>query len=76
MTFKLNRAVCCKNLDSFSWVCSSDRLSGLSPFMGDNDAETLSNVTLAEWDFDDEAFDDISEESKDFIEKLLIKRKE
>ncbi|XP_071792535.1 protein Obscurin-like isoform X2 [Asterias amurensis] len=51
-------------------------LSGLSPFMGDNDAETLSNVTLAEWDFDDEAFDDISEESKDFIEKLLIKRKE
>ncbi|XP_022101402.1 myosin light chain kinase, smooth muscle-like isoform X2 [Acanthaster planci] len=51
-------------------------LSGLSPFMGDTDAETLSNVTAAEWDFDDEAFDDISDESKDFIEKLLIKRKE
>ncbi|XP_072047598.1 myosin light chain kinase, smooth muscle-like [Amphiura filiformis] len=48
-------------------------LSGLSPFMGDNDAETLSNVTLAEWDFEDEAFDDISDDAKDFIDKLLIK---
>lgn len=41
--------------------------------MGDNDAETLSNVTLAEWDFEDEAFDDISSDAKDFIESLLLK---
>ncbi|XP_041477176.1 myosin light chain kinase, smooth muscle-like isoform X3 [Lytechinus variegatus] len=51
-------------------------LSGLSPFMGDNDAETLNNVTLAEWDFEDEAFDTISEDAKTFIEGLLIQRKE
>ncbi|XP_070569690.1 myosin light chain kinase, smooth muscle-like isoform X2 [Ptychodera flava] len=51
-------------------------LSGLSPFMGDNDAETLTNVTVAEWDFEDEAFDEISDDAKHFIEKLLIKRKE
>ncbi|XP_077997324.1 muscle M-line assembly protein unc-89-like [Glandiceps talaboti] len=51
-------------------------LSGLSPFMGDNDAETLTNVTIAEWDFEDEAFDEISDDAKDFIEKLLIKGKE
>ncbi|XP_038047057.1 myosin light chain kinase, smooth muscle-like isoform X3 [Patiria miniata] len=51
-------------------------LSGLSPFMGDSDAETLNNVTAAEWDFEDEAFDDITDEAKEFIEKLLIKRKE
>ena len=44
--------------------------------MGDTDAETLNNVTAAEWDFDDEAFDDISDEAKEFIEKLLIKKKE
>ncbi|TWW80202.1 Myosin light chain kinase, smooth muscle [Takifugu flavidus] len=48
-------------------------LSGLSPFMGDNDNETLSNVTSATWDFEDEAFDEISENAKDFITNLLKK---
>ncbi|KAI5613552.1 myosin light chain kinase, smooth muscle [Silurus asotus] len=48
-------------------------LSGLSPFMGDNDNETLANVTSATWDFEDEAFDEISEEAKDFISNLLKK---
>ncbi|KAG7503325.1 myosin light chain kinase, smooth muscle isoform X1 [Solea senegalensis] len=48
-------------------------LSGLSPFMGDNDNETLSNVTSASWDFEDDAFDEISENGKDFITKLLKK---
>ncbi|XP_032801989.2 myosin light chain kinase, smooth muscle isoform X1 [Petromyzon marinus] len=48
-------------------------VSGLSPLMGDNDNETLANVTSATWDFDDEAFDEISEDSKDFISHLLQK---
>ncbi|KAJ8319889.1 hypothetical protein KUTeg_001476 [Tegillarca granosa] len=48
-------------------------LSGLSPFMGDNDAETLSNVTMGEFDFDDEAFDEISDNAKDFISNALQK---
>ena len=52
------------------------RLSGLSPFMGDNDAETLSNVTSVEWDFEDEAFDEVSENAKEFIAKLLVKQTE
>ncbi|XP_055327527.1 myosin light chain kinase family member 4-like [Paramacrobiotus metropolitanus] len=51
-------------------------LSGLSPFMGDNDMETLNNVTNAAWDFDDECFDAISEDAKDFITRLLVKRPE
>ncbi|XP_033728727.1 myosin light chain kinase, smooth muscle-like isoform X3 [Pecten maximus] len=46
-------------------------LSGLSPFMGDSDGETLSNVTAGEFDFDDEAFEDISIHARDFIEKAL-----
>ncbi|XP_041374354.1 myosin light chain kinase, smooth muscle-like isoform X3 [Gigantopelta aegis] len=50
-------------------------LSGLSPFMGDNDSETLSNVTYGEYDFDDESFDDISDNAKDFIQHLLVKNK-
>jgi len=51
-------------------------LSGKSPFMGDNDAQTFTNITIAEFDFDDEEFDAISQDSKDFISALLIKRKE
>ncbi|XP_064106001.1 myosin light chain kinase, smooth muscle-like isoform X3 [Macrobrachium nipponense] len=51
-------------------------LSGLSPFMGDNDAETFANITRAEFDFDDDAFTAITEDAKDFIRSLLIKKKE
>lgn len=48
-------------------------MSGLSPFMGENDIETMANVTIAKYDFDDEAFNSISPEALDFISKLLIK---
>lgn len=44
--------------------------------MGDNDAETFANITRADYDFDDKAFTAISNEAKDFISALLIKRKE
>jgi len=52
------------------------RLSGLSPFMGDTDIETMANVTIAKYDFDHEAFAEISEDAKDFIKCLLVKDKE
>ncbi|KAG7304998.1 hypothetical protein JYU34_010432 [Plutella xylostella] len=51
-------------------------LSGLSPFMGETDIETMANVTVAKYDFDDEAFNEISDDAKDFIRKLLVKDKE
>uniref|UniRef100_A0A1I7XS04 non-specific serine/threonine protein kinase n=1 Tax=Heterorhabditis bacteriophora TaxID=37862 RepID=A0A1I7XS04_HETBA len=47
-------------------------LSGLSPFGGENDAETLKNVKNCDWNMDDPAFSNISEEGKDFIQKLLL----
>ncbi|XP_059793769.1 myosin light chain kinase family member 4 isoform X6 [Balaenoptera ricei] len=50
-------------------------LSGLSPFLGDNDAETLNNILACRWDLEDEGFQDISEEARGFISKLLIKEK-
>lgn len=56
--------------------CLSFRLSGLSPFMGENDAETFANITRASYDFDEEAFRAISQDAKDFISSLLVKRKE
>jgi len=51
-------------------------LSGLSPFMGENDNDTYANINRVNFDFDDESFTDISDEAKDFISKLLIKNKE
>ena len=48
-------------------------LSGLSPFMGESDVETFANITGLNYDFDDEAFEHISEDAKDFIQKLLVK---
>ena len=53
-----------------------DRLSGLSPFAGEDDYDTLINVGKAEYDFDDEAFDNVSDLAKDFISKLLLKKPE
>lgn len=41
--------------------------------MGETDVETMANVTIAQYDFDDEAFDSISNDAKDFIKKLLVK---
>ena len=40
--------------------------------MGDDDNETMNNVAQCEWDFEDEAFDVVSDVSKKFIEDLLI----
>lgn len=44
--------------------------------MGETDIETMANVTVAKYDFDDEAFTEISDDAKDFIQKLLVKDKE
>lgn len=44
--------------------------------MGDDDNETIQNVSTAEWDFEDEAFDVVSDMSKKFIEELLIRSPE
>ena len=49
---------------------------GLSPFAGANDVATLKNVKNCDWEFDSEAFKNVSEEGKDFIRRLLTKQKE
>lgn len=53
-----------------------NRISGLSPFMGESDVDTFANITRAAYDFDDDAFDTASQEAKDFISSLLVHRKE
>ena len=49
------------------------RVSGLSPFQGDNDNETISNILKVEYDFAAEEFEAITAGCKDFIKKLLVK---
>ena len=55
-------------------VVGDVRLSGLSPFAGDDDLETLSNVKRCDWEFDKDAFSGVSQECKDFICALLLKQ--
>uniref|UniRef100_A0A3Q3WU49 Protein kinase domain-containing protein n=1 Tax=Mola mola TaxID=94237 RepID=A0A3Q3WU49_MOLML len=56
-------------------VISYMLLSGLSPFLGDDDNETLNNILACQWNFEEEEFTDISDEAKDFITRLLVKSK-
>ncbi|KAM9296193.1 myosin light chain kinase, smooth muscle-like [Gastrophryne carolinensis] len=48
-------------------------LCGDSPFQGDNDAETLRNITSGTWDFDEETDAILTDSAKDFIRRLLLK---
>lgn len=41
--------------------------------MGSTDVETMTNVTIGKYDFDDEAFSKVSKDALDFIAKLLEK---
>ncbi|XP_018396346.1 PREDICTED: muscle M-line assembly protein unc-89-like isoform X2 [Cyphomyrmex costatus] len=46
-------------------------LSGISPFRGANDRETLKKIREGKWDFDDR-WKNISNEAQDFIRSLLV----
>ncbi|XP_022374483.1 myosin light chain kinase 3 isoform X2 [Enhydra lutris kenyoni] len=50
-------------------------LSGLSPFLGETDAETMNFIVNCSWDFDADTFEGLSEEAKDFVSHLLVKEK-
>jgi len=49
------------------------RLAGYSPFQGEEELETFLNVSKVSYDFDDEIFEKVSSEAKDFIARLLKK---
>lgn len=46
-------------------------LSGISPFRGANDRETLTKIREGKWNFDDR-WKNISNEAQDFIRSLLV----
>jgi serine/threonine protein kinase len=47
-------------------------LSGISPFRGETDRDTLRRVQAGQINFDPEAFSNISSEATDFVTKLLV----
>ncbi|XP_023017381.2 obscurin isoform X4 [Leptinotarsa decemlineata] len=47
-------------------------LSGRSPFRGENDRETLTNIRSGKWMFEESWWSKISVEARDFISKLLV----
>lgn len=51
-------------------------MSGLSPFQGDTDEETLGNVIGMKYEFNEHYFSLTSPMAKDFIQKLLMKNPE
>jgi len=51
------------------------RLSGISPFLGEDDNETMENIVDCEWEFEEEPFQKISDEAKDFVSRLLVEEK-
>ncbi|CAN9503431.1 unnamed protein product [Ophioblennius macclurei] len=46
-------------------------LSGLCPFLGDDDNQTLNNILACQWNFEEQEFIETSEQAKDFISRLL-----
>ncbi|XP_059365317.1 death-associated protein kinase 2-like [Carassius carassius] len=48
-------------------------LSGLSPFQGETDEETLRNIVGMKYEFEPHHFSQTSNMAKDFIQKLLVK---
>jgi death-associated protein kinase len=63
-------------LNSDMWsigVITYIMLSGASPFLGDTQQETFTNIVACDYEFDEELFCQTSELAKDFIRRLLVK---
>eukprot|EP01125_Pyxidicula_operculata_P006175 TRINITY_DN2152_c0_g1_i1.p1 TRINITY_DN2152_c0_g1~~TRINITY_DN2152_c0_g1_i1.p1 ORF type:complete len:379 (+),score=106.87 TRINITY_DN2152_c0_g1_i1:41-1138(+) len=48
-------------------------LAGYPPFYAENDTVLFEKIMNADYDFDDECWDDVSDDAKDFIKHLLVK---
>ncbi|TSO05467.1 Death-associated protein kinase 2 [Bagarius yarrelli] len=57
----------------FSVTFHKKMLSGLSPFQGETNEETLKNIIDLKYEFEPRYFNQTSSMAKDFIQKLLVK---
>jgi len=51
-------------------------LSGISPFFYEDEDQVLACVQKVKWSFDEDAFENVTSEAKDFISKCLIRAPE
>ena len=56
-----------------NFFCLFFRLSGCSPFLGDDKTETFENITRVDYEFDEEYFGETSDYAKDFIGRFLVR---
>ncbi|CAB3362475.1 Hypothetical predicted protein [Cloeon dipterum] len=49
-------------------------LTGFSPFGGETDQETFTNISRCDLDFPAELFEDVSAEAQDFVARLLVRQ--
>eukprot|EP00061_Rhincodon_typus_P019056 g48497.t1 len=50
-------------------------LSGLNPFIAETNQQVIDKIIQAEYSFEDEAFQDVTTEALDFIDRLLVKER-
>lgn len=50
-------------------------LSGINPFLAETNQQVIENIMNAEYTFDEEAFQEISTEAMDFVDRLLVKER-
>ena len=48
-------------------------LSGISPFYQEDEDEVIANVQRVKWGFDEDSFETVTNEAKDFIKKCLVR---
>lgn len=67
------KGTCSDGLSEIKVTFYTFRLSGLSPFQGETDEETLGNIVALKYEFEPRYFSQTSSMAKDFIQKLLVK---
>lgn len=51
-------------------------LSGTSPFYNEDERKVVTSVEKVKWQFDEDAFEDVTGEAKDFIKKIFVRAPE
>ena len=67
--------MCLNIIDDGLYLYGFFRLSGMSPFLGDNDLETVINISTGEFEYPDpytDGGDEMSSLAKSFINDLII----
>ena len=54
-------------------IFAFSRLSGISPFYYEDEDQVVAHVQNVKWTFDEDSFERVTTEAKDFIKKCLLR---